>query len=77
MIYGYIIIVTGNKNFIYLICSSLYKSSSKRQSLIVYLFIYFIYLFRIHKHLQTYITNIYVQHKKKQKEDKEIQLLLK
>ena len=69
MIYEHIIIVTGNINFLYLICSSLYKSHFKRQSLIVYLFI--LSFFRTHKHLQTYIINIYVQHTEKKKKLKE------
>ena len=63
----HIIIVTGNINFLYLICSSLHKSHFERQSLIVYLLIYFIFLFRTHKHLQTYVTNIYMQHTEKKK----------
>ena len=72
MIYGYIITVTGNINFIFLICSSLCKSNSELQTLIMYLFIflfiYFAYI-SIHKH-------IYAAYREK-KEDKEIQLLLK
>ena len=77
MIYGLIIIVTANINFLYLICSSLYKSHFKRQSLIVYLFNYLFYLFISHTLAFTIIYNKHMYAAYREKEVRGMQLLLK